>query len=169
MDDIKPVSSPAPESPGAPNEEPQMEELENIDEDAERFQVEPSDIKPPHMPQQSGMRTWIVLVLVVLALIIGAAGVYVWQQVGNTNSSNATNEQLQSQIDDLNRELADAKKVASDSGSEAKDQEIKDLQSQVDTLTAENKTLTASNTALTEQNQALTDACNAATDCELPQ
>lgn len=170
MDDIKPSgSAPAPAPSGAPKEDPPMEELDNVDQNAAEFQSAPSTQEPPQMPQQSsGMKTWVVVVLVVLALIIGGAGVYLWQ---TSQEDNSEAEALQSQIDELNQDLNTAKENVQEelaSGDDAKDAEIKTLTEENATLTAENTVLQESNDTLKAENQALTDACEAATDCDLP-
>ncbi len=88
--------------------------------------------------KKKGMKGWVVALLVVLALVIGGAGVYFWQTSQNTNDET---EQLQAQIDATNAELAAAKEAAAESSDEAKDEEIADLTKANETLTTENATL----------------------------
>ena len=172
MDDIKApndsVDGVSP--PRAPN---QPSDMEHMDGDEVYHEMEPE--QPHELPEKekSGMKPWLVAVLVVAALIVGAAGVYIWQtSQENTDST----EQLQSQVDDLTRQLEEAQDANTETELDDNDTQIDTLKTQVDTLTAEVQTLTASNEALktqndtlTTENEALATACEAATDCEVPQ
>ncbi len=87
-----------------------------------------------------GKAVWVVLV--VLALLIGGGIGYIFGN--NDGSSNSGDEALQSQVDDLNRQLQEARDGASDSMLEEKDNEISELQQ-------ENARLEQENTDLREQ------------------
>lgn len=148
MDDIKAPdrhNKPA-TNPAAP--ETSMHADMGDSETPEMHTVAPAPVPAPES-EKKGMKGWLVALLVVLALVVGGAGVYFWQTSKNTSSET---EALQSQIDSLNQDLADAQKAAADNTLEAKDKEI-------DTLTAENKVLTDSNAALQKQVDAWQKAC----------
>lgn len=151
MDDIKgPV--PRPDIP-----EPHQLEQEEAHEPEMATHEEPEQPVEP----KGGMKTWLVVLLVVLALVIGAGGVYLWQS--STSTADET-EALQSQVDKLNQDLSDAQQAAADNTLEEKDKEI-------ETLTAENETLTQSNEALKTRNDELTTNCAAEgldADCNAP-
>jgi len=148
MDDIKPPGhvptkrprAPAPKQPTY--EENAMHEPEMpMHEETFRRQEKP----------KGGMKTWLVVLLVVLALAIGAGGVYLWQSSGSTLGET---EALQSQINTLKQDLSEAKQAAADNTLEAKDKEI-------ETLGLEKVELKNSNDALKTRNTELTTNCAA--------
>ena len=169
MDDIK-TPNDSVDGVTPPRAPSQPSNMEHMDGEETYQEMEPE--QPHELPEKekSGMKPWLVAVLVVVALIIGAAAVYIWQ------TSQDNTDQQQSQIDDLTRQLEEAQDANTETELDDKDAEIATLKTQNDTLTAEVQTLTASNEALktqndtlTADNEALTTACEAATDCELPQ
>ncbi len=146
MDDIRaPGSAPKHRPPTSAPKQP-------IHEDNDAQEPERPMHEEPLMQQEepkSGMKTWLVVLLVVLALVIGAGGVYLWQ---SSSSNSDETKAMQSQIDTLNQDLTDAKKAAADNTLEEKDKTI-------ETLTAENKALIDSNEALKTRNTELTTNC----------
>ncbi len=158
MDDIKgstkqPVSNAdEPEAPMHQQEAPEPE----------------APMTAPKLPKETkkGMKTWLVVLLVILALVLGAGKVYYWQQANNFSNDN---EQLQSQIDTLNQDLSEAKQVVTDSALEEKDKEIETLTTENNTLKAEKAILTQSNETLQQRNVELVTNCEAAglsSECE---
>ena len=143
MDDIKPSGSAPRRKPVAPA--PQQPKHEEVYEPETPMNEEPQYQEDT----KDGMKTWLVVVLVILALVIGAGGVYLWQASSSNSDETAA---LQSQIDSLNQDLSDAKKAAADSTLEEKNKEI-------ETLNAEVKALTESNTALQGKNAELVKSC----------
>ncbi len=156
MDDIKGPDTQKP-NPAAPEGSAPT----GMDEQPTTPEMHPASPAPAPAADEKkkGMKGWVVALLVVLALVIGGAGVYFWQ---TSQSTNDETEQLQAQIDATNAELAAAKEAAAESSDEEKDKEIVDLTKANETLTTENQTLTAQ---VEEMSKACEDAEMGA-DCQ---
>ena len=134
---------------------PSSQDAPNLRDPVEEEEVtEPATTAPDaqNEPKTDAKKTWLVVLLVVLAFAIGAAGVYFWQQ--STDNSDET-AQLQSQIDATNAELAAAKEAAANKTEDEKDEEIVALTAENTTLTEKNNTLTAEKMTLTASNVVL--------------
>lgn len=148
MDDIKPPGHTPTRRPDvlAPKQPIREEEVINEPEMPMQEESFGRQAKP-----KGGMKTWLVVLLVISALAIGAGGVYLWQSSSSTPDET---EALQSQINTLNQDLSEAKQAAADNTLEAKDKEIK-------TLSLEKIELKNSNDALKTRNTELTTNCAA--------
>ncbi len=141
MDDVKAPQPTNPAQPGGtPSPEPEApNEMDPTDPGGQEPET-PKEEQPPEQPKSSGgnkMAMWIMFV--VIALLIGSIGGYVF---GNSNDpapvDTSQTQALEQQITDLQTQLDKATKAGADALNQQAQKEISDLKDQVSKLEADN-------------------------------